>query len=104
MPENTITLETAQKWAANWRSNPDNVYAHLIPMIDFTKLSMEKDVANIRGYMGIDEKGKNKLMLVGIDSNGKDLIDSSKEQYIYDFTTPCPNTCDIDSPLFTLKF
>jgi hypothetical protein len=42
-------------------------------------------------------------MLVGVDSNGDDMIDSQKGYEIYDFTQPCPDKCDIKSPLFNLK-
>ncbi|WP_300564456.1 hypothetical protein [Flavobacterium sp.] len=102
--ENVISLETAQQWATNWRSNPENtVKAHLIPQIDITQLLNEKDVQDVRAYIGVDEDGVNKLMLVGVDAKGNDLINEDAGQYIYDFTLPCPNTCNITSPLYTLK-
>jgi len=101
---NTITLETAQAWAQKWRDTPGaTVKAHLIPQIDITQLMNEKDVVDIRAYIGIDDNGENKLMLVGVDANGNDLIDDANEQYIYDFTKPCPTTCNVTSPLYTLK-
>ena len=104
MAKNTITLQQAQQWAAKWRLNPANtVKAHLIPEIDITQLLTENGVANVRAYIGIDENGINKLMLVGVDANGNDMINDQKAQYIYDFTVPCPTTCDINSPLYTLK-
>ena len=101
--DNSIPLETAQEWATKWvESQPaDAVKAHLIPMEDFTALSKEDGVVNIRAYIGIDGDGTNKLMLVGVDANGKDMI--SNTDLIYDFTLPCPNTCDTDSPLFIKK-
>jgi hypothetical protein len=73
MALNTITLQQAQKWAQNWRENPSP-----------------------------DENGKYKLMIVGVDTNGNDLIDDAAGQYIYDFTTGCPKVCDVNSPLFRL--
>lgn len=101
---NTITLETAQAWAKKWRDTPGaTVKAHLIPQIDITQLMNEKDVVDVRAYIGIDENGENKLMLVGVDAEGNDLIDDANEQYIYDFTKPCPTTCNVTSPLYTLK-
>ena len=102
--QNVISLEKAQTWAREWRSNPENkVKAHLIPQIDITELMAEEKVVNIRAYIGVDENGENKLMLVGVDEEGNDLINEAEGEYIYDFTKPCPNTCDVDSPLFTLK-
>lgn len=48
-----------------------------------------------------------KLFLVPIDENGKDVIFKGPSSdypfdgyYVYDFNTPCPNTCDPESPLF----
>jgi hypothetical protein len=104
MAENTITLQQAQEWATTWRSDPSNtVKAHLIPNVDITQLLNEESVVDVRAYIGVDENGVNKLMLVGVDIDGNDLIDDANKQYIYDFTKPCPNTCDVDSPLYTLK-
>ena len=104
MPKNTITLQQAQQWAAKWRLNPANtVKAHLIPEIDITQLLAEEGVANVRAYIGIDENGTNKLMLVAVNADGNDMINEDLGQYIYDFTIPCPSVCDVDSPLYTLK-
>ena len=101
---NTISLTTAQDWAARWRATPGaTVKAHLIPQVDITQLMAEKDVVDVRAYIGIDENGENKLMLVGVDADGNDLIDDNNEQYIYDFTKPCPTVCCVESPLYTLK-
>ncbi|PZO29587.1 MAG: hypothetical protein DCF13_05605 [Flavobacteriaceae bacterium] len=105
MAKNVISLEQAQNWAQVYREkNPDSVIAYLIPGIDFKQLLSENGTVDIRAYVGIDpESGLQKLMLVGVDSNGDDMIDSQKGYEIYDFTQPCPDKCDIKSPLFNLK-
>ena len=105
MSQNTLDLATAQEWAKLYREkNPNSVIAYLIPGIDFTQLIEQANVENIRAYVGIDpESGLQKLMLVGVDAKGNDLISEKDKEYIYDFTKPCPETCDIESPLFTLK-
>ena len=104
MAENVIPLETAQNWAARWRENPANVVkAFLIPHDDFTQLLAQGNVDDIRAYVGIDDNGTHKLMLVGVDKDGSDLIDAEKQEYIYDFTKPCPNFCDTKSPLYDLN-
>jgi hypothetical protein len=41
-------------------------------------------------------------MIVGVDSNGKDLIDDMNGQYIYDMTSACQPDCDVNSPLFNI--
>lgn len=104
MAENTITLQQAQEWATRWRSDSKNtVKAYLIPNIDIVQLLDEKSTFDIRAYIGIDENGINRLMLVGVDVDGNDLIDDANGKHIYDFTKPCPSTCDVHSPLYTLK-
>ena len=104
MAENVIPLETAQNWAARWRENPANVVkAFLIPHDDFTQLLAQGNVDDIRAYVGIDDNATHKLMLVGVDKDGSDLIDADKQEYIYDFTQPCLNFCDVRNPLLDLK-
>ena len=53
--------------------------------------------------MGETSDGTQKLMFVGVDQNGRDLIDASSGHYVYDHTTPCPPACDPSSPLFDPK-
>ncbi len=105
MAKNVISLEQAQNWATIYREkNPGSVIAYLIPGIDFKQLLSENGTVDIRAYVGIDpESGLQKLMLVGVDAKGNDLIDEKSGYDIYDFTQPCPNKCDIESPLFNLK-
>ena len=103
MAQNTITLEQAQKWAQNWINNPSkDIRAFLIPEIDLSQVMQEKNTVNVRAYLGIDDEGNCKLMIVGVDSNDKDLIDDTNGQFIYDFTQGCPSLCDVNSPLFKL--
>lgn len=103
MSQNTITLEQAQQWAKNWRDNPDTaVIAFFIPEVDLTQVIAERETVNVRTYLGIDDLGNSKLMIVGVDANGNDLINDAKGQYIYDFTVGCPQNCDVNSPLFNI--
>jgi len=103
MEQNTITLQTAQEWAKNWRDDqPDVVKAFLIPkndIIDLYNHITQGGGQDVRGYLGIRDDGEYKLMLVAVDSQGSDLIDLG----IYDMTTPCPKVCDVNSPLYTLE-
>jgi hypothetical protein len=39
------------------------------------------------------------MMFVAVDTKGNDRIDLG----IYDLTQPCPNFCDLESPLYDLK-
>ena len=103
MAQNTITLETAQEWASNWRKDQvDNLKAFLIPQEDILELYdtiTKQGGKDVRGYLGIEDNGEYKLMLVPVDSQGNDMINLG----IYDMTTPCPNKCDVNSPLYTLR-
>ncbi|HRG18161.1 MAG TPA: hypothetical protein PLP39_03665 [Flavobacterium lutivivi] len=103
MATNKITLETAQEWANNWRQKQDdNVKAFLIPrqdIIDLYNNIIRDGGDDVRGYLGIKDDGEYKLMLVPVSDEGKDMIDLG----IYDLSKPCPDFCDLSSPLYTLK-
>ena len=103
MSQNTITLAQAQQWAKNWRDNPNpSVIALLIPEVDLTQVIAEKETVNVRTYLGIDDENNCKLMIVGVDESGNDLIDDAKGQYIYDMSSACKPDCDVNSPLFNI--
>lgn len=100
MSKFTITLEVAKNWAKSWRTNPPNDLAkgHLIPGEALKELLATENVVDVRAYMGVDENNTQKLLFVGVDADGKDLIDQNNP--IYDHTEPCPKICDPSSPLF----
>ena len=119
-PRNTISLKIAKEWAKEWRDDEAsyNKYyecrAFNIPKKDLIEVLQEDGVEKIRAYIGVEKiqnKGqqtvfKEKLMIVGVDKNNKDMISSSDgltlddgEGDIYDFTDGCPDMCDEDSPL-----
>jgi len=100
MSDFTITLEVAKEWATSWRTSPpkDLAKGHLIPGGALTELLATEGVVNVRAYMGVDETGIQKLMFVGVDADGKDLIDAN--HLIYDNTEPCPKNCDPTSLLY----
>jgi len=119
--KNTITLKTAMTWAKNWR-NLESTYnkynecrAFNIPKIDLQEVLAEDGVKSVRAYLGVKEtvnpKTKEityeeKLMIVGVDKNNKDMISTVNlgklgdgDDDIYDMTQPCPDYCDPDIPL-----
>lgn len=115
---NKISLQTAKKWAKEWRDDEAsyNKYfdcrAFTIPLIDLKEVIGEGAVA-ARAYLGVEKtkvEGEyvfiEKLMFVGVDENGKDMISSKDGEVldperdgIFDATTPCPEYCDDSSPL-----
>ena len=101
MSDFTITLDEAKEWATSWRTNPpkDLAKGHLVPGGALRELLAIDGVVDVRAYMGVDTKGTQKLMFVGVDAAGKDLRDDN--HLIYDTTQPCPPSCDPSSPLNT---
>lgn len=98
-----ITLSKAKGWTTAWKENfPDMVKAFRIEVDEINQILATPNIAYVRAYMGYDEDTKmEKLMLVPVDANNKDLINDnpSSDSCVYDFTLPCPSTCDLDSPL-----
>ncbi|KGL61986.1 hypothetical protein [Polaribacter sp. Hel1_85] len=119
-PRNTISLEIAKNWAKRWRQKESsyNRYhdcrAFNIPKKDLIEVLSEDHVESVRAYIGV-EKLENecgdiyfqeKLMIVGVNKCGVDILSSSdgltldaESGNIYDFSSPCPNLCDPNSPL-----
>jgi hypothetical protein len=117
---NEISLKKAKKWAKEWRDDEAsyNKYfdcrAFTIPLIDLKEV-IEEGAVSVRGYLGVkkskDKETKEtifeeKLMIVGVDKDGKDMIASNDGETlsaasggIFDATQPCPDTCDFSSPL-----
>lgn len=112
---NAIPLKTAQKWAKQWTKKEGNynkhhhVNAFLIPKVDLLEVLTE-GVDAVRAYIGVDDAGVEKLMIVGTKFNPEtgiyvDMItvgvgnSTGGEDNIYDFTQPCPPASDPESPL-----
>ena len=100
MSKYSISLSDAKNWVKSWRTNPPTELAkgHLIPGEALSELLATEGVVDVRAYMGVDESGTQKLMFVGVDANGNDMIDVNN--FIYDSTKPCPPNCDSISPLY----
>lgn len=73
---------------------------------------LSEGVDAVRAYIGVDDKNVEKLMIVGTkyDSVTKIYVDmitivagnsANVANDIYDFSQPCPTTCDPNSPLLT---
>lgn len=118
-PTDTISEADGITYTQNYREyiskidpSPDYIRAFLIPMSDMINLSdfQYQDCNNVRAYLGMSVPGditSLKLVIVPVDANGQDVLkitppgDGAAEQSaIYDFTSPCPSVCDVDSPLF----
>jgi hypothetical protein len=102
MANYTIPLATAQAAARSWQRNPPRILVkgHLIKGEALRELLAIEGVVDVRAYMGVDSSGMQDLVYVGVDANGKDLIDEANGYYVYNGTQPCPSNCDTSSPLF----
>jgi hypothetical protein len=107
----TIELDDAIRYARRWRKEEGTYYEHhelhafLIPKDDFQNILTE-DIDAVRGYLGVDDDGEEKLMFVGtkydpVTDTYLDLLPgrSIGDNHIYDMTRPCPNACDNGSVL-----
>ena len=113
---NAIPLKTAQRWAKRWSKRVGNynkhhhVNAFLIPKIDLVEV-LKEGVDAVRAYIGVDDDGIEKLMIVGTkyDPVTKIYVDmistqengemAATKDAIYDFTSPCPSNCDPETPM-----
>lgn len=121
-----IDLLTAQTWVTNWvveNKGQNFVRAFLVHVDDLTAIMKEtKDglpTNYVRFYIGQEDPkmGVEGLHLILMAANGdydnpstaKDFIQKAQESTemaedeewpLYDFTNPCPNTCDEGSALY----
>lgn len=108
-----ITYTTNYRnYIASIDPNPDYIHAFNIPMEDIQSLADFTQCPSVRAYLGMsDPKDVStlKLVLVPVNVANEDILsihvpDGSGglvvQSSIYDLTSPCPQLCDIDSPLF----
>ena len=119
MAVNTICLDKAVAWTTAWRAQDGSFKDHkdlkafMIPHEDLQEVLAEPNVVNVRAYIGIDTANDNAphLIIVGINAEGEDIIyaaagegcddeDGTVNTGLYDFSHPCPTTCDETSPLY----
>ncbi len=91
-----ISLADATAWTAAYRSaNPTGVKAHFFGKNQLMTILEQDDCAGIRAYYAIDDLGAKQLVLVGVNFSGDDQYTET----ILDRSHPCPNICDVSSPL-----
>ncbi|MEH6304215.1 hypothetical protein RYH73_01110 [Olivibacter sp. CPCC 100613] len=128
---NTISLEKAKLQTKRWRELLEEDFPgyklknkaafiqaeDLIGLVELFK--KEKDLIGVRAYFALEREEQDdktplhhvKLVLVPVKEggkNGKDVIEeqdpldvTKTQSVIYDFTMPCPDCCDVTSPLFS---
>jgi hypothetical protein len=100
--KDTISLATFNAWKSAWASNSGTMPAAALPIaftmpkIDLSQALAQVGIDSARFYIGLDmttTPNKLHLMLCGVDSLGKNMLDYSKAQYVYDYTLACPPRC-----------
>lgn len=112
--------EFNKSWETFSHDPKDYIRAYLIPISDIEAMykifNQQENIIGCRVYLGMEpvpqntepmQPGAMKLFMVPvageIDSNsGSDILydKSTNKSLIYDFSLPCPSTCDIKSPLY----
>lgn len=97
----TISIATFKKWTNNWQRYGRNFTQislteyFTMPKNNFIQI-LATNPASIRGHMGLDTTTNPytaHLIVVGVDTNGQDMVDYSNGLYYYNFGQPCPNDC-----------
>jgi hypothetical protein len=117
-----ITLDEGIAWTTQWRSSHGTAAkAFLIPLKDLqgamAEIMNQGGEPCARAYMGINDQGEEKLVIVGTKQVPKGASDTAEdvdyidllpktadkvvttEYGLWDFTHPCPPKCNYASPL-----
>lgn len=90
-----IPLNEGANMTTNYRNqNPNEIIAHFFGRDILQKILDQDDCMGIRMYYGINDERQKELILVGVDSQGNDLI-----ELVADISTPCPHICSKPNPL-----
>ena len=117
VPSPGIPQTTGVNYTSNYRTyisgvdpNPNYIKAFNIPMTDISSLADFTQCTSVRAYLGMSTPGDIstlKLVIVPVDRKNNDILSinlpdgSGTQSSIYDLTTPCPQACDLQSPLFS---
>ena len=120
-PTDVIPLSEAETLTQNWRTFiapqaivPSSfIHAFYIPMDDITQLAaFHTEAIAVRAYVCMEnttDPMTAKIVLVPVSEKNTDILStyipgtdgtSVEVSTIYDFTQPCPQACDFESPLY----
>jgi hypothetical protein len=110
-------LKLAQEETRRWRKT-HKVKAYFVDVEELMDVIREANMDAMRIYFGLEEDGTEKMFLVAAERlynkegetvEVRDLIDDDSfdtdglidgdGHFVYDFSNPCPATCDESSPL-----
>lgn len=108
----SIPLAEACEYTRRWRERGNQVKAFTIDVAELNDVINEikrvafemKAIRVYFGYKEVNGEMQECLVLVGLDNDGNDITSymsrGHSESGTYDFTRPCPDTCDTaGSPL-----
>ena len=87
-----IDLKLAAKWTANYRKenpSPGEIRAHMFGKDIIKQIQTQKGCVGIRMYYALNDAGVKQLILVGVDSEGRDM----EEGIVADVSKICPPDC-----------
>ncbi len=98
--KDTISVDTAFAWAKRWESiitgaNMPLIQGYTLPIIDLKQV-IDAGADSARFYLGQEASGEYKLMLVGVNDLGQDMVNTNPKtplDRVYDLSTPCPPDC-----------
>jgi len=91
-----ITINAAAALTREYRdNNPNQIKGGFFERDAFDEILAQDDCIGIRYYYGLSTDGTPKLILVGVDSNGDDMINGP----LMEMSSPCPHMCGNDNVL-----
>jgi hypothetical protein len=100
-------IEIAKRDVDRWRQT-SKINGFAVKKAELREIMDANGMEDMTVYFGLNELGEMKMFLVADKSVGTVRGNSTEEdtnvgddadQFVYDFTHPCPPTCDDNSPL-----
>lgn len=103
-----IPLSDAETWTQAWVDRGNFVKAFLIDAQELQDILDEHGTSYVRVYFGWDatqEPGREQRMIMcPVTVTGTDMVPGTEmPSNVFDFTQPCPPTCDTNSKLYKVK-
>ncbi|MFK7785751.1 MAG: hypothetical protein AB8B56_11580 [Crocinitomicaceae bacterium] len=99
-----VSFNDAMVMTQKWQEKTDSsgkkyTKSYTFSKEDFIEILNEEVVRYVRIYPCVEDDGSINLLAVGADCHNVDIINEGSEASgIYNFATPCPDTCG-ESPL-----
>ncbi|MDR0801710.1 hypothetical protein [Fluviicola sp.] len=113
---NEVSINVAIDDLKRFSEKHDYLRAYKISAMDMLEvMGIDSSVAPVpkyqfcRAYLGLDANGKFRLYLTPVaadtdlfyNPDSAHAVRAQSNSYVLDLIAPCPNTCDVTSPLYT---